>query len=85
MRAIGVRARLEMTGCALARSVMVALRRVAGEAQAAIGDETRDRRLAMAGIARHVRVYRIRMGCPDVTAAVAARAVLVERLVELWM
>lgn len=54
---------------------MLPLRRVAGEAQAAIGDKARHRRLAMAGIARHVRVYRIRMGCPDVNAAVAARAV----------
>jgi hypothetical protein len=51
MRAIRLWRGQEMAGRAFARRKMLALWRMAGEAQATIGDEPRDRRLPMAGVA----------------------------------
>lgn len=71
-----------MTARALARCVVVALRRVTRQAEASIGHQPRDRRFAMTGIARHVRVRRVRVRCPDprtrmTPGAVAARVVVI--------
>ena len=64
---------------------MLSLRGVTGETEAAIGHEPRDRRLAVAGIARLVRVHRICMGCPGVTAAAVAAGAVAPRAVVILM
>ena len=68
---------------AFARRKMLALWCMAGEAQAPIRDEPRNRRLPMAGVARHVCIHRIRVGRPDVRTAVAAGAVAPRAVVVL--
>lgn len=64
-----------MTGGALTRRVVLALRRVAREAEAAIGDEPRDRRLSMAGVAGYMRIRGIGMRGAKLDSAVTGAAV----------